>query len=257
VGRLPGGRAVLSGHWADAYFGDLYYESVADLLTARLSSFEAALIRRLLGLGPRDRVLDLACGHGRHARALSPEVALLVGVDRNPDYLARAQGSGALRVRGDLRTLPLRDQAFDAAFSWYSSLFMYGDEENERVLAGVVRTLRPGGRLLVHHDNPLRLAREPGAHAEWDLAGGGRVEEDSRFDPAAGVDVCARRVIRPDGTVLAGTARLRYYTPKEWEALARRVGLRMTSITSSWQAGGTPDSLDDAPDLIALAEKVE
>ena len=39
-----------------------------------MSGFEAGLLRRLLEFSPRDRVLDLACGHGRHARALSPEV---------------------------------------------------------------------------------------------------------------------------------------------------------------------------------------
>ena len=134
----------MTRHWADDYYGDLYYESVADLLTARLSTFEAALLRRLLVLGPRDRVLDLACGHGRHARTLSPEVGLLVGLDRNPEYLARARHSGAVRVRGDLRALPLREGSFDALYSWYSSLFMYDDEENARCLASAVARLRPG-----------------------------------------------------------------------------------------------------------------
>lgn len=239
-------------HWTDGYYGDLYYESVADLLTARLSSFESRLIRGLLEVGTRDRVLDLACGHGRHARFLSPEVGLLAGIDRNPGYLARARHSGAARVQGDVRALPFRPGVFDAVYSWYSSLFMFDDAENLRCLAAASSALRPGGRILVHHDNPARLAREPTAHAEWDLASGGRVVEDSLYDPAAGRDACTRRVIRPDGSVLAGTAELRYYSPEEWQALAPRAGLRLLRITSTWQA----DRLDDdAPDLIALAEK--
>ena len=202
-------------------------------------------------------MLDLACGHGRHARAISPEVGVLVGIDRNPDYLARARRSGAHLVRGDLRALPFRPGAFDAIYSWYSSLFMYADGENLRVLAAAARLLRPGGRMLVHHDNPLRLARQTEARAGWDLAGGGRVEETSRFDPATGVDVCERHLTRRDGTVLAGTARLRYYRPEEWAALAPGAGLRLLRITSTWQADSITERLDDdAPDLIALAEKV-
>lgn len=201
-------------------------------------------------------MLDLACGHGRHARALSPEVAVLAGIDRNPDYLSRARHSGARLVRGDLRALPFRPGAFDSVYSWYSSLFMYGDGENLRVLAAAARLLRPGGRMIVHHDNPLRLARHAQAEAGWDLPGGGRVEEESHFDPSTGVDVCRRRLTRRDGTVLAGTARLRYYTPEEWEALAPRAGLRLLRITSTWQADSPAEPLDDdAPDLIALAEK--
>jgi SAM-dependent methyltransferase len=246
----------LTRHWADDYYGDLYYESVADLLTARLSGFEASLLRRLLVLGARDRVLDLACGHGRHARAISPEVGLLVGIDRNPEYLARARHSGAVLVRGDLRALPLRPGTFDAVYSWYSSLFMYDDEENARCLAAAVALLRPGGRLLVHHDNPARLRGEPRAHAEWDLPRGGRVEEESTYDPGTGRDTCTRRVIRPDGTVLAGVAHLRYYSPEEWQELSARCGLELVRITSTWQADRPAERLDDdAPDLIALGRR--
>jgi SAM-dependent methyltransferase len=245
-----------TGHWADDYYGDLYYESVADLLTARLSTFEARLLRGLLELGPGDRVLDLACGHGRHARALSPEVGLLVGLDRNPGYLERARHSGAALVRGDLRALPLRPGSFDAVYSWYSSLFMYEDEENERCLAAAVALLRPGGRIVVHHDNPQRLRRETEAQAAWDLPGGGRVEETSSYDPATGRDTCTRRVIRQDGTVLAGVAQLRYYTQEEWRGLSGRVGLDLLRITSTWQADRPAERLDDdAPDLIAIGRR--
>jgi SAM-dependent methyltransferase len=229
---------------------------VADLLTARLSAFEAALIRRLLEVGPGDRVLDLACGHGRHARALSPEVGLLVGIDRNPGYLAGALHSGAALVQGDLRALPLRPGTFDAVYSWYSSLFMYDDGENARCLAAAVKLLRPGGRLLVHHDNPCRLRGQATARAEWDLPRGGRVEEESCYDPVTGRDTCTRRVIRPDGTVLAGVAHLRYYSPEEWHDLAVRCGLQLVRITSTFQADRPAERLDDdAPDLIALGRR--
>jgi SAM-dependent methyltransferase len=246
----------LARHWADDYYGDLYYESVADLLTARLSTFEARLLRNLLEIGPRDRVLDLACGHGRHARALSPEAGLLVGLDRSPHYLARARHSGAVLVQGDLRDLPLRPGSFDALYSWYSSLFMYDDEENARCLAAAVRLLRPGGRIVVHHDNPLRLRGQTEAHAEWELPRGGRVVEDSRYDPATGRDTCTRRVIRADGTVLAGVAQLRYYNPEEWKELAARCGLELARITSTWQAARPAERLDDdAPDLIAIGRR--
>jgi SAM-dependent methyltransferase len=221
-----------------------------------MSGFEAGLLRRLLELSPRDRVLDLACGHGRHARALSPEVGLLVGVDRNADYLSRARHSGAALVRGDLRALPFRPGSFDAVYSWYSSLFMYDDEENARCLAAAVALLRPGGRIVVHHDNPRRLRRETEAQCGWDLPGGGRVEETSIFDPATGRDSCTRRVIRADGTVLAGVAHLRYYTPEEWQGLAGRCGLDLLGITSTWQADRPAERLDDdAPDLIAIGRR--
>ena len=56
------------------------------------------------------------------------------------------------------------------------------------------------------------------------LADGSVVEEESRWDAGSGVDECARRLVRPDGSVLAGTARLRYYSAPEWRTLAAEAG---------------------------------
>jgi SAM-dependent methyltransferase len=248
-----GGRA---GDWTDGYYGTgLYLASAADLLTPRLSAIEADRMAELLSLGPRHRVLDLGCGHGRHARALAGRVGWCCGLERWPEplRLAGPAPAGACWLRADLRAPPLRDGSFDAAFSWYGSLFMWGEADNLRALAGVARLLRPGGRLLVQHGNPEALARQPHAAARRDLPGGGRVEEWSTFDPVAGVDRCARRLVQPGGLVLEGIAHLRYYSQAEWEPLARDAGLRLRAVTSTTPPpGGRPGP--EAPDLIALLE---
>ncbi|HEX9049215.1 MAG TPA: class I SAM-dependent methyltransferase [Anaeromyxobacter sp.] len=245
-------------HWGDAYYGALYLDSVADLLTPRLSALEAAAIRALLRLAPGESVLDLACGHGRHARVLAGG-ARVVGLDRSGAYLRRAAGEGAPAafVRGDVRALPFRAASFDAAYSWYASLFMFDDAQNEACLSGAARVLRPGGRLLVHHANPLRLAREPDASARRALPDGSAVEEESHYDVARGVDRCARTLVRPGGDRLAGTAELRYYMPTEWGPLARRAGLRLVELTTTPDAGRASrrEPGPDSPDLIALLEK--
>lgn len=250
-------------HWSDGYYGALYLDPVADLLTPRLTALEAEVIARLLRLGPRDRVLDLACGHGRHARALAGRVASVVGLERSGEYLARA-AAGAPEgprapawLRADLRALPLRAGAFDAAYSWYASLFMFDDARNAACLAALSRAVRPGGRVLVHHANPLRLAREPRDASRRTLPDGSVVEETSEYDASTGVDRCHRRLVRPSGAVLAGTAELRYYRPAEWRSLAAAAGLRVLELTSTTGAGEHPRrELDpEAPDLIALLEK--
>jgi hypothetical protein len=130
---------------------------------------------------------------------------------------------------------------------------MYDDPTNETVLRQAGRLLRQGGRLLVHHANPLALALRPHDEARRALPGGGQVEEVSDFDAARGVDRCARRLRLPGGRTLEGTAELRYYSPAEWEPLARRAGLRLAAVTSTAPpASGAPGR--DAPDLIALLE---
>lgn len=245
-------------HWVDEYFGDLYLESVADLLRPELSALEADAIAALLGAGSGDRVLDLACGHGRHAHAMASRVRAVAGLDRSAAYLRLAAAvAGLVLVRGDVRSLPFRASAFDAVFSWYASLFMFDDATNAACLAEAARVLRPGGRMLVHHANPMRLAREPVAEARRTLRDGSIVEERSVFDVARGVDRCARRLVRPRGAVLAGTAQLRYYMPLEWRRLAEGAGLRLVDLTTTPDAASAPrrEPGPEAPDLIAVLEK--
>lgn len=250
----------MNGTW----FGDLYFESTADLLTPRLSALEAEVISSLLRLRAGERVLDVACGHGRHLEALGGRGLRLVGIDLDRGYLrlaatatddprtARPERGRRSLVRADQRQLPF-GPAFDAAFSWYSSLFLENDDGNERTLAEVGRVLAPRGRLLVQHANPLRLAGEPEVRAARDLPGGGRVEESSRFDPATGVETLSRVITRGD-RVLAGTARLRYYRPTEWERIAARAGLRLRDVVST--GPGAPGPLSERSlDLIAVLEK--
>jgi SAM-dependent methyltransferase len=257
-------------HWTERYYGALYLDSVEDLLGPALSAMEAEAIAALLAIRPGDLVLDLACGTGRHGGPLARRGARIVGLDRSAEYLRRAVATSTptttatptatptrLHVQADLRSLPFADGAFDALFSWYASLFMFDDATNEAALAEAARVVRPGGRLLVHHANPARLAAEPVASARRTLADGSVVEERSRFDATRGVDVSERRIVRPGGAVLAAAAELRYYMPSEWRPLAARVGLGLVEVTS------TPDAVRttprepgrDAPDLIALLEK--
>jgi SAM-dependent methyltransferase len=254
-------------HWGDAYYGAVYLESVRDLLTPRMSELEARVILTLLHVDRADRVLDAGCGHGRHARVIAGRAGSVVGLDRNAvalreaaaaSVLATSAGAGgAASVRGDVRALPFADAIFDAVYSWYASLFMFDDAANLACLAGIARVVRPGGRVLIHHANPLRLALDPHDTARRVLADGTVVEEESVFDAPSGVDRSARRLVRPDGSVVAATAELRYYRPAEWEDLSRAAGLRIVEITTTPWAGGAPagELGPDAPDLIALLEK--
>jgi SAM-dependent methyltransferase len=160
-------------------------------------------------------------------------------------------------VRGDLRALPFRAGAFEAAFAWYASLFVFDDAQNERSLAETARVVRPGGRVLVQHGNPLHLALEPEASATRTLADGTRVEERSSWDATRGVDRQWRRLVRPGGAVLAATAELRYYSPSEWEGLAARAGLQLIALTSTPGAarGSHQGPGPEDPDVVALMER--
>jgi len=66
-------------------------------------------------LRPQSRVLDLACGAGRHMRWFSEHGHRCVGVDRSPEALLAAQAHGQV-IEADIEagSWPLHGQQFDA-----------------------------------------------------------------------------------------------------------------------------------------------
>src|SRR5437870_1854142 len=66
---------------------------------------------------PGGRVLDLACGHGRHARFLAGLGHTVLAVDRDRDALATLAGARGIETRcADLErgAWPLAGERFDA-----------------------------------------------------------------------------------------------------------------------------------------------
>jgi SAM-dependent methyltransferase len=109
------------------------------------------LLRRHLGQ-PR-RILDAGAGTGRFASQLAEEYRCAVDcldLERRGLRYAAARGHDRL-VQGDLRRMPLRDDAYDAIVSLDALVHLPQGEESA-ALSEFVRLLRPGGVLA------LRLA---------------------------------------------------------------------------------------------------
>ncbi len=90
---------------------------------------------------PNSRVLDVACGGGRHMRCLAKQGHRVCGVDRNPEALAMAQAFGEV-VCADIENgpWPFAGQSFDAVvvtnYLW------------RPLMATLVQSVAPGGVLI-------------------------------------------------------------------------------------------------------------
>jgi len=137
--------------WAREYFERGYVQRWGLPPVSDQLRLEAVSLWKQLLLTPRSRVLDLGCGHGRHALALAQRGAKVVGVDFAVTLLTRAKDLAAdLQVpahwlRGDIRRLPFRSRSFSAVILIDAFGFFETDEENDTVLREAVRVLVPGG----------------------------------------------------------------------------------------------------------------
>jgi ubiquinone/menaquinone biosynthesis C-methylase UbiE len=121
-------------------------------------SEEHRIVRLLLGLGPGDGVLDIACGPGNFTREFARLVGrsgLAVGIDASPTMLTRAvaetpaargpRGNVAY-MRADAARMPFRDASFDAVCC-FAALHLFADPF--LALDEMARVLTPGGRVAI------------------------------------------------------------------------------------------------------------
>jgi glycine/sarcosine N-methyltransferase len=121
------------------------------------NSEEAAFFRRLFGENRVQRVLDCACGTGRHLHLASSLGCEVTGTDLSPAMLAQAernlaaQGLGVPLRQADYRELSQHFEAeFDAVLCLSSSLLhMSTEAEAVRALRSMRAVLRPDGILVL------------------------------------------------------------------------------------------------------------
>ena len=107
----------------------------------------------LMHVASGSRLIDIGCGHGRHALALATLGADVVGIDNAVALLSRARDLATethteIRlIRGDMRRLPIQPECADAAIIMDAFGFFNTDEEHDTVLREAARILTPGGRL--------------------------------------------------------------------------------------------------------------
>lgn len=200
-------------------------------------------VHGLVERGLRGRVLDLACGFGRHTLALRELDVEAFGLDLSAELLAHAEtlsGAELLRgrlVRADAGALPFAAACFDGVAMLFSSFGYLDDEGNARVLAGVARLLRPGGVLVLDLMNPDRIRAElvPESLTERD---GIELQESRRLTEWGRRVVKDVRLSLPDGASRSWREDVRLYGPEELRALAAPCGLRVERVEGDFD--GSP-----------------
>src|SRR5262245_28002258 len=106
--------------WARDYFERGYGQRWGLAAPSDQVRLETDGVWNLLRLAPASRVIDIGCGHGRHALALAERGADVVGLDFATALLNRARQLAVERstrvgwVRGDMRRLPFPPACADA-----------------------------------------------------------------------------------------------------------------------------------------------
>lgn len=173
----------------------------------RLFPIETPPVHRLLETLAPCRVLDAACGTGRHSEWLFSRGHQVVGVDSSPDMLAKARAKlpAARFELGDLDALPLPDASVDAAVCALALVHCADLGQPFRELARVVR---PGGRIVISDVHPFVV--QLGWQAQFRTADGGsafmRLNRHLPSDYAAAASAAGLRILALEEPLLTDEA---------------------------------------------------
>jgi SAM-dependent methyltransferase len=171
--------------WFEEWFGEEYlrlYPHRDDAEAARA----VGLIRRTVGMSNGWRVLDVACGAGRHAKAFQEAGARCIGLDLSDALLRVARKvTVASLVRADMRRLPIRPGSMDLTVNLFTSFgYFERDAEHAAAIREMIGTVRSGGWFVIDFLNPeaVRATLVPAEKV-----------------PGEGGDIYVTRSVSPDG----------------------------------------------------------
>jgi SAM-dependent methyltransferase len=180
------------------------------------------------------KVIDVCCGMGRHARALSDRGYSVVGIDRDAGVIAKARElhGGPKYVVNDIRDYRLEADAFDAAIVMGQSFGYFDPAINRDVLSRLTSGVREGGRIVLDLWNCEFFVAHEG---ERDLnTPNGTVRERKHVDG----NRLFVHLYYPDG----GHERFEWqlFTPAQMISLGRSIGLELLFSCTDFDPANPP-----------------
>jgi SAM-dependent methyltransferase len=165
--------SVLSKEIPQDWYQTAFDGATADMAWTERTESEVDRALKMLKPEGGERILDLACGSGRHSLELTRRGFSVVGADISAELIeiakrdAQEQGLEATFMEADLRELDFDDE-FDIVLNLNDGAVGYfeTDEENHRTFETIARALRSSGRNLVQLPNVL-YAKEHLPQRSW------------------------------------------------------------------------------------------
>jgi len=234
--------------WFEEWFGEEYLHLYPHR-DERDAEALIGLVHRTLPWQRDWRVLDVACGQGRHMRVLARLGARPIGVDLSQSLLRRAREvTDRPLVRADMRWLPVRPASMDLTLNLFTSFGYFArDDENARALNAMADTVRPQGWFVLDFLNADAVRR---SLVPWEDATLGEVRVRVERRITTDEHFVMKTIVTPDGQRFL--ERVRLLRGPQLERMFVSAGLRVTHRFGDYS--GAPLA-EGSPRTILIAQR--
>lgn len=149
-------------NWYKNWFNSPFYPILYHNRDARDARLLLDNLLEHLAIHPDSKILDLACGRGRHSIYLNMKGYDVTGLDMSKSSILEASLNINTKLRfmvGDMRFIPFEGQ-FDYVLNLFTSFGYFEDNSDHiRTLESIKQALKPGGYFILDFFNATKLAK--------------------------------------------------------------------------------------------------
>ncbi|HPX25420.1 MAG TPA: class I SAM-dependent methyltransferase [Treponemataceae bacterium] len=218
----------------------------------------------VLKLKGNEKILDLACGFGRHSLELGKRGFSVTGIDITKDYIEeakrQAQSAGVNNVYHcmDVRDVQFKEE-FDVVLNMADGAIGYleDDEENEKIFAIAGRALKKGGKYFIDICN-ASYAQKHFPVRNWQYGEKAMALADFTWDKEkrimyfAGIDLEYGKPVQRENEIYCDPIRL--YSVDELGSIYKRCGMAVTGAYGNFHIGEI--ATDDTFQMQVTGERI-
>ena len=146
--------------WFNTWFGSPYYHILYKHRDDNEAKFFLSNLLAYLKIPTESKLLDVACGSGRHAIFLNNQGYEVEGIDLSElnIKMAKLHENETLKFHIQDMRKSLKQDYFDFAFNLFTSFgFFKSDVENQKCMLSIANSLKTNGVFILDFLNPYRV----------------------------------------------------------------------------------------------------
>jgi SAM-dependent methyltransferase len=239
--------------WFEDWFNSTYYHLLySHRDEEEANQFMQNLLTKLVP-EPHSKILDLACGKGRHAQFIASKGFDVIGIDLSENSIAEALQKSNAKLQffeHDMR-FPFRINYFDYVFNLFTSFGYFNNQRDEiNTIKSIALNLKPRGLVVIDFFNAAKVIQMTAKCSEQKMIDGIEFEWKKSI---INKSVIKEIDVKDAGIVHHYKEQVRLLELADFENYFRQAGLKLLATFGDYSLA--PFDVITSERLIMIAQK--